>query len=98
MRKALKSWRNEQREMLKQYSRQQLLEALVPAAGKGSARQKCAKKLEGVPKKSAKARSNTKGKDLLCVRFPLGRLYFFSRGDWRPAAGLIIYYLTRVYY
>ena len=60
MRKALKSWRSEQREMLKQYSRQQLLEALVPAAGKGSARQKCAKKLEGMPKNQRRLEATPK--------------------------------------
>lgn len=55
MRKALKVWRVEQREMLKQYSRQQLLEALVPAAGAKTARQKGCKKAEGCSKKKARA-------------------------------------------
>ena len=59
MRKALKSWRNEQRELLKQYSRKQLLEALVPAAGEQAVKHQCKKKVEGISKSASKARSNT---------------------------------------
>ena len=65
MRKALKSWRNEQRELLKQYSRNQLLEALVLAAGKRAARHQCNKKVEGSSKTASKARSNTESKKML---------------------------------
>ena len=47
---ALRSWRKGQREMLKTYSRKQLLRACVPEAGRG----KKAKILEGASKKEAK--------------------------------------------
>ena len=65
MRKALKSWRIEQREMLKQCSRKQLLEALVPAAGKRAVRHQCKKKVEGTSNAASKARSNAESKEIL---------------------------------
>ncbi len=53
--KALKTWRLSQKEMLKKYSRKQLLEALIPVAG-GKKKKTAAelKAIEGCHKKKAK--------------------------------------------
>jgi hypothetical protein len=53
MRKALKSWRHQQLDYIKSYSRRQLLQALIPEAGRS--KQKTKKKLEGLTKAKSKA-------------------------------------------
>ena len=55
MRKVMKSWMVNQKEMLKKYSRQQLMQALIPEAGKSKRSQKASKKAQGETKKKAKA-------------------------------------------
>lgn len=55
-RKALRSWRTQQRGLMHKYSRKQLLEALIPAAGVKAVRPKATtKKAEGSSKHEAKA-------------------------------------------
>jgi hypothetical protein len=57
MRKAMRSWRLQQREMMSKYSRKQLIEALIPEASKTKKyKAKQGKKIEGTSKTKAKVR------------------------------------------
>ena len=68
VRKSLKTWRSQQAEDLEVYSRRQLLEALIPEAGKSS-KSKTVKKIEGESKAKSKARCNTQ-QDICGVAAP----------------------------
>ena len=63
VRKSLRTWRGQQAEDLKVYSRRQLLESLIPEAG-GSKKRPKLKKTEGEGKANSKARHSNINQDL----------------------------------
>ena len=85
----LKKWRSQQAEDLKVYSRRQLLEALIPEAGKSS-KSKNVKNIEGESKAKSKARCNTQqdlcgGRPLEIINFLLLTPVYYCSGD--PSRG-----------